>query len=311
MMHSFFRKSRRPRCVAPFTKHRKFSHERLEPRMMLSINPTGNDFLVNERVHGFQAIDENVSSVAVSDAAGTIAAYSGLGAGRRESIFLRSVDPSGAAQRASDTIRGTRTGAVVAANDTGNTVVVWQGRGPGDKYGIFLQRFDAAGAKVAGEQLVNQTTGGKQRAPSVAMAADGSFVVTWTGPSSEDPYGVFARKFAADGTPLADEELINTTTSSDQGESDVAVNSSGDYVITWSSRNQDVANGQEPSDWGVFAQRFSSAGVRQGSEFQINTTTAASQREASVALQDDGTFMVTWRQLWTGWRQLGRGRAAF
>ena len=298
-MTSFFRKFRRPNSAAAFTKNRKFSHERLEPRMMLSINPTGNEFLVNDRVHGFQAIDETVSSVAVSEAAGTIAVYAGLGAGRREGIFLRRYDQAGIAQnddalRVSTTIRGTRTGAVVAANDAGNTVVVWQGRGQGDKYGIFLQRFDSAGTKVAGEELVNQTTGGKQRAPSVAMAADGSFVVTWTGPSSTDPAGVFARRFSTDGTPLAGEELVNTTTASDQGESDVAMNSSGDYIITWSSRNQDVANGQEPSDWGIYSQRFNSAGVRQGGELQVNTTTPASQRESSVAMQDDGTFMVVW-----------------
>ncbi len=293
MMKFIFRKTRRARPDAP---QKRFQYERLEARMMLSINPSGSEFLVNDQSPGFQGVGENVSSVAVSEAVGTIAVYAGLGAGRREGIFLRR-DDQAAIDRASTTIRGTRTGAVVAANATGNSVVVWQGRGSGDKYGIFLQRYNVAGAKVAGEQLVNQTTGGKQRDPSVSMAADGSFVVTWTGPGSADPLGVFARRFAADGTALADEELVNTTTASDQGESDVAVNSGGDYVITWSSRNQDDANGQEPSDWGVFAQRFNSAGVRQGEEFQVNTTTAASQRESSVALQDDGTFMVAWSSL--------------
>ena len=311
-MTPFFRKFRRSRSAVSFTSKRRVTqkrhvsqkrlvHEQLEPRMMLSINPTGNEFLVNERVHGFQATGENVSSVAVSEAAGTIAVYAGLGAGRREGIFLRKVDQEAEAQLANFTIRGTRTNAVVAANDAGNTVVVWQGRGPGDKYGIFLQRFGVDGKPIdnAIEKLVNETTGGKQRDPAVAMAADGSFVVTWTGPSSADPYGVYARRFSADGTPIAGEELINTVTASDQGESAIAVNSGGDYIVTWSSRNQDIASGQEsnglgPSDWGVFGQRFSAAGARQGENFQINTTTAASQRESSIALQDNGTFMVVW-----------------
>ncbi len=262
--------------------------------MMLTINPTGAEFLVNDVVPGFQATDENVSSVAVSEAAGTIATYAGLGAGKRESIFLRRYDLDGVARsdeatRVSTTIRGTRTGAVVAANEAGNTVVIWQGRGREDKYGIFMQRFNAAGAPQGGEQLINETIGGKQRDPSVAMAADGSFVVSWSGPNGVDPAGVFARRFSADGTPLSGEELVNTTTVGDQGESDVAVNSGGNYVITWSSRRQNSAR-----DWDVFSQRFDSAGARQGDEFHVNTTTAANQQGASVAMQDDGSFMIVW-----------------
>jgi len=279
---------------------RKFALQRLEPRMMLTINPVGTEFRVNDVTPGFQTIGENVSSVAVSEEAGLIAAYTGVGAGRRASIFLRHFDFASVAQgdavRASATVQGTRTGAVVAANEAGNTVVVWQGRGPGDKYGIFLQRFDKDGEKVGDEQLVNETIGGKQYDPAVGMAADGSFVVSWSGPDATDPAGVFARRFRADGTPLAGEERVNTTVASDQEESEIAVNSRGEYVITWSSRNQD-AGGTDTSDWGVFGQRFDSAGTRQGDEFQVNSTTAASQREASVAMQDDGTFLVVWSSL--------------
>jgi len=275
--------------------------------MMLSINPIGDEFLVNDPVHGFQSLPAGAASVAVSEAAGTVTAYAGLGAGRRESIFLRSLDSAGAAPgaavRASTTIQGSRTGAVIASNESGSTVVVWQGRGAGDKYGIFLQRFDAAGATVGDEHIVNQTRGGSQHDPAVGMAADGSFVVTWSGPNSGDAAGVFARRFGADGTALADEQLVNTTTANQQGEAAVAVSSGGDYVITWSSRHQDG------SDWGVFGQRFSAGGVRQRGEFSVNTTTAASQRESSVALLGDGTLMVVWSSLGQdgdSWAVVGR-----
>ncbi len=292
MIQQLLRKFRRSRPASTFTKHRKFTHERLEPRMMMTINPTGAEFLVSENMRGFQGFDANVSSVAVSEAFGTVAVYEGLGAGRRESIFIRRFDGSGMplndAERASTTVRGERTGAEVAANAAGNTVVVWQGRGSGDLDGIFLQRFNADGSSVGVEQLVNETIGGTQKDPAVAMAADGSFVIVWTGPSSDDASGIYARRFAADGTPLGGEQLVNTTTTNHQTEPDVAMNSSGDYVVTWSSLDQDG------SDVGVYAQRFDTEGARQGDEFQVNTTTALSQRESSVAMQDDGTFMVVW-----------------
>jgi len=303
----FFGKSQLARAALPFGKPRHFTHERLEPRLMMTINPTGAEFVVNDPLPGFQNIDENASSVAVSEAAGTLAAYAGVGAGKREGIFLRSFDQTGieqgAAERVSSTVRGARSAASVAANDAGNRVVVWQGRGLGDKYGIFMQVFNTSGVAIGGEQLVNETVGGKQRDPSVAMAANGSFVVTWSGPSGSDATGVYARRFNADGSAASNEELVNTTTPNDQIESAVAVNNGGDYVITWSSRDQDT------DDWGVFGQRFSAGGARQGVEFAVNTTTASSQRESSVALQDDGTFMVVWSSFGQdadSWAVIGR-----
>jgi|GEM_PF-3510155 len=312
-MKNFFRRSRRffsqsesTRTAIPFGRPRRFTHERLEPRMMLTINPSGAEFLVNDTVPGFQGTNDSVVSVAVSETAGTIAAYAGLGAGRREGIFLsrtggESTTPS--VVLASSTIQGQRTAATVAANQAGNTIVVWQGRGAGDKYGIFLQRFDSTGAKVGDEQRVNETRGGTQHDPAVAMAADGSFVITWSGSTAADPAGIFTRRFNADGTAAGSEELVNTTTADDQIESDIAMSSSGDYVITWSSR------GQDGEGWGVFGQRFNAAGARQGDEFQLNTTTAASQRQSSVAMQDDGTFIAVWSsrgQDGDNWEIVGR-----
>lgn len=293
-MTHLFRNSRRQSSTKLFTRRRQFTHERLEPRAMMTVNPTGADMLVNDVVAGFQGIDGNVSSVAVSETAGTLVAYSGTGAGRRESVFLRRYDVDGTAQdvvRVSETIRGARTDATVAASDAGNSVVVWHGRGPGDKDGIFMQRFDSAGAKIGSEELVNQTIGGMQHDPSVGMAADGSFVVTWSGPSAADGSGVYARRFNADGTAASEETLVNTTTTGRQTEPSISVNASGVYVITWTSRDPAT------DDRDIFAQRFNAAGEAQGNEFRVNTTTAGLQQESSVAMQDDGTFMAVWSSL--------------
>lgn len=258
---------------------------------MMTINPTGAEFLVNDVVPGFQGTERNASSVAVSEAAGTLIAYSGTGAASRESIFLRRFDTAGEAQdvvRASTSIRGTRGDAVVAANEAGNSVVVWHGRGVGDKHGIFMQRFDVNGVAAGEEVLVNQFIGGTQHDPAVAMADDGSYVITWSGPSAADPAGIMARRFNADGTAAADEVLVNTTTTSYQTESAIAMSGSGSYVIVWTGRDQDG------DALGIFGQRFNAAGVAQGDEFQLNTTTAGEQREPSVAMQNDGTFMAVW-----------------
>src|SRR5687767_5881854 len=48
-------------------------------------------------------------------------------------------------------------------------------------------------------------------APSVATAADGSFVVTWTGEDSSFA-GIRARRYNAAGQPLGSDFVVNTTT---------------------------------------------------------------------------------------------------
>jgi len=59
-------------------------------------------------------------------------------------------------------------------------------------------------------------------------------------------------------------------------------------VIVWSSYTQDG------SSWGVFGQRFNAAGVRQGSEFRVNSYTTSIQERATVGSDGSGNFIVVW-----------------
>ena len=68
----------------------------------------------------------------------------------------------------------------------------------------------------------------------------------------------------------------------------VAMDDNGNYVVVWSSLNQDG------SGWGVYAQRYDPTGAAQGSEFRVNETFADNQRWASVAMDATGDFTVTW-----------------
>ena len=81
---------------------------------------------------------------------------------------------------------------------------------------------------------------------------------------------------------------VNTTTANAQDTPATAALEDGGYVIVWSSNLQD---GDKD---GVFAQRYDADGVAVGSEFQVNTTTAAEQDKASIAGLSDGSFVVVW-----------------
>ena len=178
----------------------------------------------------------------------------------------------------------------VAADANGNYVVVWSSNQNGNGWDIYARRFDASGNALGGEFLVNseQTTGDQMYA-TVAMNADGSFVVTWTdlngvGGSAD----VYAKLYNADGSAKGGEFLVNTTTTGDQMYSSVAMDANGGFVVVWSSQ------GQDGDGWGVYGQRFDASGTAVGAEFQISTD-VGDQMFARVAIDGDGDFAVVWQ----------------
>src|SRR5262245_43802975 len=63
---------------------------------------------------------------------------------------------------------------------------------------------------------------------------------------------------------------------------------SGEFVVVWTSV------GQDGSGYGVFGQRFDSAGNRLGTEFQVNTYTTEYQAYPTVAMNESRQFVVSW-----------------
>jgi hypothetical protein len=96
------------------------------------------------------------------------------------------------------------------------------------------------------------------------------------------------RGAAAQGNPLGPEFRVNTYTTSYQVGGSVAADSSGNFVVVWSSQ------GQDGSSTGVFGQRYASSGTPLGPEFRVNTYTTTGQNGGSVASDPSGNFVVVW-----------------
>jgi hypothetical protein len=77
----------------------------------------------------------------------------------------------------------------------------------------------------------------------------------------------------------------------------VASDADGDFVVTWDSRNQD---GGIAGSYGVFAQRFASAGAALAQEFQVNLYTPGEQFFQDVASAGGGAFVVVWQSYQDG-----------
>jgi hypothetical protein len=179
----------------------------------------------------------------------------------------------------------------VAVAPDGSFLVVWtaasQNDRDGDGQAIIGRRFNTSGAASGNELIVNSYTTGNQLNATVSSGPGGDYLVVWDASGQDGSgIGVFARRFDAAGAPLGPDFQVNTFTTGLQFSGRGAFQSGGNFVISWTSRDQDGGNN------GVFAHAFAGAGTPVGTEFRVNTTTAAAQDSSAIAAT--GSFVVTW-----------------
>lgn len=139
----------------------------------------------------------------------------------------------------------------------GGYVVTWASyEQDGSGHGVYGQMFAADGSPVGSEFQINTETHSTQNQPSIAALGDGGFVVTWQSNGQDgDLYGVFAQRYASDGTTVGSEFQVNTTVINHQNNPAIAPLADGGFVVTWSSV------GQDGSGSGIVGQRYSDDGT--------------------------------------------------
>lgn len=143
---------------------------------------------------------------------------------------------------------------------------------------------------VGAETQVNSFTTGRQDQPVVAMDSAGDYVIAWQSNYQDGSHsGIYAQRYNSVGTALGAEFRVNTYTTADQMAPSIAMDSAGDFVITW------VSYGQDGDGGGVYAQRYDAAGVAQGGEFRVNTFTTGTQSAPAVAMDATGDFVIAWQ----------------
>jgi hypothetical protein len=140
--------------------------------------------------------------------------------------------------------------------------------------------------------------------PSVAVDADGDFVVAWSGYIFHIPYGyhvIRGQRYDASGNTVGSAFQVNTTDItggpfSEFPSASAAAEADGDFVVVWDS--------YEPGsfrDWDVQGQRYDASGNTVGSEFQLVIDEEGSfQGGPSVAADPNGGFVVAWHLSWRG-----------
>ncbi len=194
---------------------------------------------------------------------------------------------------------GSQSSPAVAMDAAGNFVAVWaSSRQDGSGQGIYGRRYDASlqAWADATEFLVTETVGGDQATPAVGIDDEGNFTVVWTADDGDGP-GIFARRFAADGTPRGSEFRVNVQTATDQVSPAISVNAAGEAVIAWVSGHNSAID-PEDTEKTIFARWFDASGSPLGSEeFLVSEYTKDAQEHPAVGLDAAGNVVVAWQSI--------------
>ena len=181
----------------------------------------------------------------------------------------------------------------ITALSDGRFVVVWISYNIGidtSFQAIAGQIFNANGTKSGGEFLVNSTTLNGETQPRVTALSDGRFVAVWAEFQGDQSLSaVRGRIFNLDGTPAANDFLINTFTENDQQHPVVTALDGGRFAVFW-----DDASPQADDSQAIRGRIYAADGTPAATEFRINATTLNDQFEPAAATLTDGRIVIAW-----------------
>jgi hypothetical protein len=184
----------------------------------------------------------------------------------------------------------------IGMNRAGEFVIAWEDdQGNDGKYQVKARGFRANGTQRFAQKTINADDTGQQLKPSVAVAPDASFVVTWEDSGNDQTYQIKMRGFAASGAQAFSQRTVNDGDDGNQLRPSISMApydesaSSGQFVITW----EDDFNNNDT--YQVKARGFSSGGGQRMPQVTINRHSNGEQIRPAVTLTRDGRFVVVWQ----------------
>ena len=252
--------------------------------------PLTGEFRVNATVRGNQQ-DPSIDWVSADR---FVVAWDGAGKGQAQGVEARVFDVSGRAVTGEVRVPGThrrrpagrRGGLAPRRRFPGRLERCREGRCERHLLAAVRRRGQAAGARVPGEHVEERRSIHSRRSPATATdrsSSPGSPVAT---PWTRVGFGVVARRFAPDGTPLGGEFLLNQTQRGSQSNPSIAFLADGRFVAAWQGAGGADSNG-------VYLREFFGNGTPRGGEELVNTTVAGKQGDPTVQPLRTG-YVVAW-----------------
>jgi hypothetical protein len=233
-------------------------------------------------------------------------------AGHYLRLYAAEGEPIGPEFRVAPQIFRDPTAIRVTMDAQGNTVLAWLEREDPQGFRVRAQRVSANGALIGAPIAVGEVGVALPlllihvgSGVSVAMRDNGDFVVAWSRHVMREvrspdllavqthTTSIYARSFAADGSPLSDEVQVHSTLPSitlTSGRSNatpaVAIDASGHYVVSWTLREQGRSS--------VHMRAFSLTGEANGSQQRVSPLLDAYARQPAIAMTPTGDFAIAW-----------------
>ncbi len=172
-------------------------------------------------------------------------------------------------------------------------VAVWsEDAASGVGYELVARIFSRTGAPVSELIQVPTAAAGYHVDPDVASDANGNFVVVWESWGREpDGSGIYGQKFNASGAKLGAEFQISSDADSAQFLPAIAMDSSGNFVVTFTSFNENTISYLD-----IFARAYRGDGSAIGPQVWVTEGTPITEEQdmSAVALSDSGVFVVAY-----------------
>ena len=128
---------------------------------------------------------------------------------------------------------------------------------------------------------------GYESNPAIDRDPSGNFIITWED-NRNGNYDIYARRYNSLGIPLGPSFKVNNDPgTTNQCYSSIAIDGSGNFVITWQDGRND--------NYDIYAQRYNSSGTPLGSNYKVNDDVGTDyQGLPSIAMDGSGNFVIAW-----------------
>ncbi len=175
----------------------------------------------------------------------------------------------------------------VAVFGDGSTVVAITAADSGTSpdFGILLRIFGPSGEAVRSMDATGVSSGVDFQTPALAPLGTDRFLLAYH-ESDTSGFGSWVIRASSIGIDGSSFNIGMLSVDGSNSSPDAAGIAGVGTVVAWSGLDADGT--------GIFAQRFDADGALAGSRFAVNTVTANNQEIPSVAMLEDGRFVVAW-----------------
>jgi hypothetical protein len=179
----------------------------------------------------------------------------------------------------------------ILTNGSGNFVITWTDGRNGDS-DIYAQRYSSDGIVLGSNFKINDDEGSSsQNNSSISTDSFGNFIITWDDERKKDN-AIYAQRFTIDGMPIGENFEVNDNSSfCNSWDPSLAIDESGNFIITWRDNRH--------SDSNIFAQYYSSDGIKDGENFKVNYEGGRydGPENPSISTDKHGNFVIAWKDM--------------